>query len=246
MKKLFVFWSVILLFVSYRCWAYSDDLKIPQNSVTVEYKANSGNMKALVIFPKNKKMENLPMIFFMIPPNTSYKKFLYPLIVFSQKGYLVFCPEWKDHVDSENAFNKALSLPWVDNTSVGVVGVYEGATEGILLACKKRRIVKALASICGRPPKLPKGEPADILWAPTIVLHGEKDKFLPYSVSHFFYYSLIAKGRKAKYVLLPYTWHLFTYADWSQMINQIIDFFNPFVRGIPNDDVIPKEHSTPQ
>lgn len=207
-----------------------------KNVRKVAYQVSGKKVEAFVVYPPDTPRQDLPAVLFIHTADETPADQLKRMKFLAKKGYLVFCAPWENHVDISIAYEKLKSMEEVDYTSIGILGVHQGATEAMLFACKKRREVKALVSIAGRPPELPEGELADILWAPSLFIHGQLDSQVPYTVSQFLYYSLVSRERKSSFFLMPHSRHYFNDTEWERILSEAGKFFDRYVRLISPDE----------
>ncbi|MFP4496916.1 MAG: alpha/beta hydrolase family protein [Vulcanimicrobiota bacterium] len=205
----------------------------------VNYSVGNQQVTGLLVYPNKPGITNFPGILFLQPSEENVLANKNHLKELAKKGYAVFCGPWKDHVDSVEAFDQLYRHPRTDPTAVGIMGIHDGGTEAIFLAIKKRREVKVLITMAGRPPyDLPGGDPASLIWAYTLVMHGENDLILPPSVSQFFYYNLLDKERVAQYVSIPFAEHYYNEADWQKITEEADRFLKQYIRYQPDEEEI--------
>lgn len=210
----------------------SREIKVPMAVEMVKYRFNSEDVEGYGVYPKNSP-KNLPAVLFLHYKDERPKDQIERMKYLAQFGYYVLCVPWKNSEDVKEAYRNLLLLPRVDATSVGVLGIHQGGTEALLLACNERRSVKAVASVAGVPPyDMPGGNPAETLWAPVFLVHGEKDTQTPLSVSQYFYFNLQDKGRRAQIFLMKETGHYYNDVEWYQIMEETAKFFNRYAKEI--------------
>jgi len=148
------------------------------------------------------------------------------------KGYVVMVIKYKDKVDVEQALNNLMILEFVDKSKIGILGVHEGATQAILLAIERKKDVKCVVSISGRPPyDIEGGKPAEKLLIPLLLIHGEIDSQVPPSVSQYFFYALKELNKPAEIYILGGVRHFLNDMEWCQAQARFVKFFDNRLKG---------------
>jgi dienelactone hydrolase len=200
----------------------------------VVYNFSGKEVRGLIAYPAKSNNPVFPGVLFIQTNDESPRDQMGRINLLALNGYLVMCVPWKNSDDIEEAFNQMLRINKVDNSRVGLVGAQQGAAEAVILAVKKRNMVKSVVSIAGRPDyNHPSGDPGALLQAPILIIHGEVDTQVACNVAQYFYYYLNDKGKQAEIILLPNSRHYFNDAEWNMIITDVNRFLDKNLKNPP-------------
>lgn len=201
---------------------------------------SSGNRKVsgILVNPLDaKKEKKYPGILLIQPSDESPEQWLDKMSAIASNGYVVMAAEYKGLGDVEESFRNIKLVDFVDSSKVGVMSIYDGVEQGMLLASKKPGGLSCLVCISGRPPYEINGHPpAEELSCPVFLIHGAIDSQVPASVSQYFYYNYRDLDKPAKIFIMRNSRHLYSDAEWSQVHYEFVQYFDVHLKGMPDPD----------
>ena len=155
------------------------------------------------------------------------------MVKLAGKGYVVLCTDYKTISDSEISLYQLMKLKTVNRNKLAIMGVHEGVSDCITLAVQFKKYIKCIVAISGRPPYSINDEnPANLLSAPVLLIHGEADSMVPISVSQYLYYNLKELEKPVQIFKMENSRHYFNDAEWCQAQVEFVKFFDQYLKGI--------------